>query len=104
MPAEELAVDRADLLRVPLVGRLVEHIDGELHDVVDLARAREQHGLEVLADLAELADDVARADELTVLVECHLPGDEDRLAALHLDAVGVAGGLGEAGRVDEGHV
>src|SRR6267378_2662735 len=54
---------------------------GHGFDLDDLARAREQHGLEVLADLAELADDVARADELTVLVERHLPGDEDRLAA-----------------------
>src|SRR5262245_54243157 len=101
--AEELAIDGAHLLDARLVGRLVENEDGQLDDVVELPRAGEEHRLEILADLSELGDEVAAADELAVLVERHLPGDVEGLASLDFDAVRIADGLGEAGRVHRLH-
>src|SRR6202007_3396170 len=103
VPAEVLAIDRSHFPEARLVGRRVEDVDGELDDVVELARAREQHRLEVLADLFELGDEIAPADEVAVLVERHLPGDVEGLASLDLQAVRVADGLGEAGRVHRVH-
>src|SRR5439155_24009635 len=81
-----------------------QDVDVELHDVVQLAAADEQERLQVLAHLAELGDQVALADDLAVLVEGHLPGEVERLAAPYLPAMGVAGGLGQSRGIHSGHV
>src|SRR6185295_15648536 len=103
VPAEVLAVHYVDLASARLELGLGEHVDGELDDVVHLAGARSHDRLEILADLAELGDQIAAADDLAGLVECHLAGDVDRLAALDFPAVGVTGGLREARRIDGLH-
>src|SRR4029077_11655396 len=97
---EVVAVDRADVPRAGLVVALREHVDGQLDDVVHLARAGHQHRFQVLAHLAELGDQVARAHDVALLVERDLARDVDRLAALGLPAVGIAGRLDEGRRVD----
>src|SRR6266508_673247 len=88
--AEVLAIDRADLAPERLVLGLGEHVDGELDDVVHVAGACRHHRLEVRADLAKLADQIALGDDVTLPVDRDLPGDVQRLAALDFPSVGVA--------------
>src|SRR5882672_3687592 len=61
--AEVLAVDAADRLDLALVLTGVEHVDRELYDVGELAAAGGDRGLQVLAHLTELGDQVALADD-----------------------------------------
>ena len=102
MAAEVLPVDEADVLRLRLVVGLGQHVHGELDDVVHLAAAGHEEGLQVLAHLAELGDEVTLAHDGAGLVGGDLTGHVERLAALHLEAVGIPDGLGERGGI-HGH-
>src|SRR5262249_41736295 len=99
--AEVLAVDNADRLTQPLELRGVEHVDGQLHDIGELAVGGGDECLQVLADLPELGDQVALADHVTVAVLGDLAGEEERAAAAGLGGVGKALGLHEGGWVVE---
>ena len=89
----------ADVLRFRLVVGLGQHVDGELDDVVHLAAASQEEGLQVLAHLAELGDEVTLAHDRAGLVGGDLTGHVERLAALYLEAVGVADRFGEGGGI-----
>src|SRR2546428_565942 len=99
--AEVLAVHPADRLAVSLVEVGVEHVDRELDHVGELAARGGDDRAEVLAHLAELGDQVARADDPPLLVLRDLTRDEQEPPAARLGAVGVADGSRERRRVVE---
>src|SRR5262245_5134237 len=97
---EILTVDRADRPRLPLVLADVEHVDRELHHVGEAAAGGLEHGLDVLADLPELRDEVALAHDLPGAVSRDLARDAHQAAAAGLEAVREADGPGERRRVE----
>src|SRR5438105_4208549 len=103
MPAEQIAIDRAEVLETRLVPRDVEDVDRELGDVAHVAAGAVDDGANVLARLTELRDDVALADRAPLRVLRDLPGDEQQSPALHLVPVREPGRLHEGGRVDGGN-
>jgi hypothetical protein len=80
----------------PLIGG---HVDGGANHVSGRGACRRQARREVAQALARLRDRVAASDQLTTLVQRHLPGDEHQLRLAHRGQVRVAGRLGQAWHV-----
>src|SRR5262245_2561865 len=62
--------------------REIDHVDGDLDDLVERRARRLKHGFQVLADLARLRRDAADGELAGARVVAELPGREDPLAPL----------------------